>query len=144
MQAARPPPRPLAPAPRPPPRPRLAPLPATRGDDAPFGLPPAAVAAARAPWFKYGVQGGVALVVAAAVDAAYSGDWSRIGAITKETEDGLKPLVQALFAFHALCVVVAVKAAQDKGNDPARAGVKAAFVGFLAAVEAVLAEEGQG
>lgn len=103
------------------------------------------VAAARAPWFTVGVQGGVALVVAAAVDAAYSGDWSRIGAISKETEEGLKPLVNALAAFHVVCAVVAAKAASSKGRNPATAAAKAAAVGFLAAVEAVLAEDaGEG
>lgn len=34
------------------------------------------------PLYRYGVQGAVFLGVAALVDAAYSGDWSRIGAIT--------------------------------------------------------------
>ena len=107
----------------------------------PFNLPLPVVQAARAPWFTVGVQGAVFLVVAAAVDAAYSGDWSRIGAITPATEAALKPLVNALFGFHAVCAVVAARAAAAKGRNPAAAAAKAAAVGFLAAVEAVLAED---
>ena len=90
------------------------------------------------------MQGGVALIVAAAVDAAYSGDWSRIGAITPETEAALKPAVAALAAFHVVCAGVAGRAAADKGNNVAGAVAKALAVGFLAAVEAVLAEENKG
>ena len=114
---------------------------APRGGDWLTTLPPPLLAAARAPWFTVGVQGGVALVVAAAVDAAYSGDWSRIGAISKETEEGLKPLVNALAAFHVVCAAVAARAAASQGRNPAAAAAKAAAVGFLAAVEAVLAED---
>ena len=84
------------------------------------------------------------MIVLAAVDAAYSGDWSRIGAISEETEGALKPLVAALGAFHALCAGVAAASASRKGNSAPRAAAKAALVGFLAAVEAVFAEEGQG
>ena len=113
---------------------------ATPQPDTPFNLPPAVVAAARAPWFTIGVQGAVALIVAAAVDAAYSGDWSRIGAITPDTEAALKPLVHALAVFHLACAIVAARAAASKGRNPVPAGLKAAAVGFLAAVEAVLAE----
>ena len=81
------------------------------------------------------------MIVAAAVDAAYSGDWSRIGAISTDTEAALKPLVNALGVFHVACAVVAARAAASKGRNPVSAGLKAAAVGFLAAVEAVLAEE---
>lgn len=89
------------------------------------------------------MQGAVALVVLAAVDAAYSGDWSRIGAISGGTEEALKPLVAALGAFHAACAGIAGVAASRKGNSVPRAAAKAALVGFLAAVEAVFAEEGE-
>lgn len=134
-----------APAPRAPAAPSTRPCaqPPTT-PDTPFNLPPAVIDAARAPWFTIGVQGTVFLIVAAAVDAAYSGDWSRIGAITPDTEAALKPLVNALFGFHAVCAVVAARAAAAKGRNPVAAGAKAAAVGFLAAVEAVLAEDEKG
>lgn len=54
------------------------------------------------------------MIVLAAVDAAYSGDWSRVGVITKETEDSLKPLIIALGAFHIGCAVVAARIASSK------------------------------
>ena len=95
-------------------------------------------------WFRVPLQGAVALIVLAAVDAAYSGDWSRIGAISKETEEALKPLVVALGSFHLVCAGVAGVAASRKGNAVPKAVAKAAFVGFLAAVEAVFAAEGEG
>ncbi len=56
----------------------------------------------------------VFLVVLAGVDAAYSGDWSRIGVIPKELEDSLKPLVVALGFFHIGCAFVAGKSAASK------------------------------
>ena len=89
------------------------------------------------------MQGAVALVVLAAVDAAYSGDWSRIGAISKETEEALKPLLIALGGFHLVCAAVAGVVASDKGNSVPKAVAKAALVGFLAATEAVFAAENE-
>ena len=58
--------------------------------------------------------GAVFLVVLAGVDAAYSGDWSRTGVISKDFEDGLKPLVVALGFFHIGCAVVAGRSAASK------------------------------
>lgn len=53
-------------------------------------------------------------MVLAGVDAAYSGDWSRIGVISKDFEDSLKPLVVALGFFHIGCAFVAGKEAAAK------------------------------
>ena len=61
------------------------------------------------------LAGAVFLIVLAGVDAAYSGDWSRVGVISKETEDSLKPLVIGLAAFHIGCAVVAARIASSKG-----------------------------
>ncbi len=47
-------------------------------------------------------------------DASPAGDWSRVGVISKEVEDGLKPLVIALGVFHVGCSVVAGRAAASK------------------------------
>lgn len=60
------------------------------------------------------LAGAVFLVVAAAVDAAFSGDWSRIGVISKDTETSLKPLVIALGVFHVGCAAVAARSASSK------------------------------
>ena len=100
-----------------------------------------AAAVSRSWLFRVPLQGLVALIVLAAVDAAYSGDWSRIGAISRETEESLKPLLVGLGAFHLVCACVAGVAASRKGNSVPKAVAKAALVGFLAAVEAVFAKE---
>lgn len=63
----------------------------------------------------------------AGVDAAYSGDWSRIGVISKEFEDSLKPLVVALGFFHIGCAVVAAKTASEKNLKVAPAVLKVDF-----------------
>lgn len=39
---------------------------------------------------QFAIQAASCLATAALVDAAWSGDWSRIGAITKETEEALQ------------------------------------------------------
>lgn len=54
------------------------------------------------------------MIVLAAVDAAFSGDWSRIGVISKSTEQGLQPLVIALGVFHIACATVAARSAASK------------------------------
>lgn len=55
------------------------------------------------------------LGILALIDAAYSGDWSRIGAISKETEGQLQGIVPLLGAFHLTCAPVAgLVAAQKK------------------------------
>jgi len=43
-----------------------------------------------------------------------AGDWSRVGVISKDVENGLKPLVMALGVFHVGCAVVAGRAAASK------------------------------
>lgn len=58
------------------------------------------------------------LVILAAIDAAYSGDWSRIGVISKEVELGLRPLLALLGFFHIFCGGVAAIAASKKGYNP--------------------------
>lgn len=68
--------------------------------------------------------GAVFLVVLAAVDAAFSGDWSRTGIISKEIEDSLKPLVTALGFFHIGFAIVAARAAASKNLPLAPAVLK--------------------
>jgi len=74
-------------------------------------------------------------------DAAWSGDWSRIGAITKETEAALKPVSGAIVAVHLASAGVAWTAAGRRGKAPAWPVAKALAVGVLAAVEAWFDEE---
>lgn len=57
------------------------------------------------PLYKYWLQGGFALLVLMLVDAAYSGDWSRIGAITRDTELQLQKVATAVGAVNLLCVL---------------------------------------
>ena len=64
------------------------------------------------------VAGAVVLVILAAIDAAYSGDWSRIGVISKDVELGLRPLLALLGVFHIFCGGVAAIAASKKGYNP--------------------------
>lgn len=64
------------------------------------------------------VAGAVVLVILAAIDAAYSGDWSRIGVISKDVELGLRPLLALLGFFHIFCGSVAAIAASKKGYNP--------------------------
>ncbi|CAI0394287.1 unnamed protein product [Linum tenue] len=84
-----------------------------KGDDErPFSrLPkipanPAAAVAARA---------AVAVFALGFVDAGYSGDWSRIGAVSKEVEDWLKV---AAFLVVPLCVLLAVSISGSTEEEP--------------------------
>ena len=60
----------------------------------------------------------IALVLAilAYLDAAYSGDWSRIGVISKETESFLQTFCIFGGAIHALLGVAAAKISKDRGE----------------------------
>ena len=71
--------------------------------------------------------GGVALVILAAIDAAYSGDWSRIGVISKDTEAWLQSALKALAAWHVVNAVAAYVIA-DK-NSKATLPVTAKVLG---------------
>jgi hypothetical protein len=68
--------------------------------------------------------GAVVVVILAAIDAAYSGDWSRIGVIPHEAELALRPLLGLLGAFHIFCGVIAAIAASNKGYNPVPATAK--------------------
>ena len=75
--------------------------------------------------------GAIFLVVLAGIDAAYSGDWSRIGVIPKELEDSLKPLVVALGFFHIGCAFVAGKSAASKNLNVLPAVLKVRIVSHV-------------
>ena len=61
--------------------------------------------------------GGVALVILAAVDAAYSGDWSRIEVISKQDELWLQSALKALAAWHVVNAIAAYVIA-DQNDIP--------------------------
>ena len=60
----------------------------------------------------------------AAIDAGYSGDWSRIGVLTPELENVIKGLLVSLGFFHIFCGSIAAVAASKKGYNPLPATAK--------------------
>ena len=98
-------------------------------------------AATRTPAYRGPLQIAVFLIVFMVFDAAWSGDWSRIGAISKETEAWLKPVSGVIGAVHLASAGVAWTAVSGRGGEPLVPVVKAWAVGVLAAVEAVWAED---
>jgi hypothetical protein len=65
------------------------------------------------------------------IDAAYSGDWSRIGVISTEVELILQLVVKAVLVIHAVEGVIAAAIAKDKGMDPLISWVKGFCFGAL-------------
>uniref|UniRef100_A0A0E0CX23 DUF7887 domain-containing protein n=1 Tax=Oryza meridionalis TaxID=40149 RepID=A0A0E0CX23_9ORYZ len=61
------------------------------------------------------LRSGAALFALGFVDAGYSGDWSRIGAISKDTEEALK---LAAYAVVPLCLAVVFSpSSEDDGSN---------------------------
>uniref|UniRef100_A0ACD5TW15 Uncharacterized protein n=1 Tax=Avena sativa TaxID=4498 RepID=A0ACD5TW15_AVESA len=60
------------------------------------------------------LRAGAVLFALGFVDAGYSGDWSRIGAISRDTEELLK---LGAYAVVPLCVALAVLAPGDSGSE---------------------------
>jgi hypothetical protein len=85
------------------------------------------------------VAGAVVLVILAAIDAAYSGDWSRIGVISKDVELGLRPLLALLGVFHIFCGGVAAIAASKKGYNPVPPTLKVQTASPLCCISGYLA-----
>jgi hypothetical protein len=83
------------------------------------------------------VQIAVFLIVFMLFDACYSGDWSRIGAISRDTEAALVPVTAAVAAVHCASAAVAWRAASSRGASPLWPATKALAVGVLAALQAV-------
>jgi len=75
--------------------------------------------------------GAVVLVILAAIDAAYSGDWSRIGVISEDIELSLRPLLGLLGIFHIFCGVIAAVAASKKGYNPVPPTLKVLWTPFI-------------
>uniref|UniRef100_A0ACD5X192 Uncharacterized protein n=1 Tax=Avena sativa TaxID=4498 RepID=A0ACD5X192_AVESA len=60
------------------------------------------------------LRAGAVLFALGFVDAGYSGDWSRIGAISRDTEELLK---LGAYAVVPLCVALAVLVPGDSGSE---------------------------
>ena len=60
--------------------------------------------------------GSILLAVLAAVDAAFSGDWSRIGAMSKDTELWLQSALGLLGIWHLLMGASAYSIAEQNGR----------------------------
>lgn len=99
-----------------------------------------AKSAATSAWFRFGVQGAVVLGLAALVDAGWSGDWSRIGAITTEDEAAARGIASAIGTFHLACAPLAALAASRRNRPVVPATAKTLLVGGLALAEAVLSD----
>jgi hypothetical protein len=65
------------------------------------------------------------------IDAAYSGDWSRIGVISTEVELILQLVVKAVIVIHAIEGVIAAVIAKEKGMDPLVSWIKGFCFGAL-------------
>ena len=74
-----------------------------------------------------GSVGAVVLGIVMLVDAGYSGDWSRIGAITKDLETELKGIAPLVGAFHLLCAPIAGVVASRRGISTPKAVAKVGF-----------------
>jgi len=83
-------------------------------------------------------QAAVVVGLSAAIDAGWSGDWSRIEVITTDDEATVRNVVQQVLTFHLVCTPVAFLAAKAKGNDTTKATLKTLLIGGLACFEAVL------
>lgn len=85
-------------------------------------------------WFRP-AQVAVVIGIAGVVDAGYSGDWSRIGVLTREQEDVIKSVVAFIFVAHVAVGALAARVAQERGNDARAAFAQAFACGFLALVD---------
>ncbi|KAL3149752.1 hypothetical protein ABBQ38_013578 [Trebouxia sp. C0009 RCD-2024] len=84
------------------------------------------------------LQGSVTLALLAGIDAAWSGDWSRIGVISKSTEQFLQSALTALGGWHLLMGMCAYIIASQNGRPELPATAKALAVGTLPVLELIL------
>lgn len=85
--------------------------------------------------FNTYLHGAVFVFILGFIDAGYSGDWSRIGAISVDTEDRLKALAVILGELHIAAAAAAGAVARARGLPVAPAAAKTLLVGFLALLE---------
>jgi len=89
----------------------------------------------REPWFGP-LQLAIAVVLAGIVDAGWSGDWSRIGALTKGQEANARAFIEFVCVAHAVVALAARDVAIKRGRDGTWAFAKTFVVGFMGFVDA--------
>lgn len=89
----------------------------------------------REPWFGP-LQIAIAVVLAGVVDAGWSGDWSRIGALTKAQEANARAFIEFVCVAHAAVALAARDVAIKRGRDGTWAFCKTFVVGFMGFVDA--------
>jgi hypothetical protein len=92
----------------------------------------------KSPIYRYWLQGAVVLGLLGLIDAAYSGDWSRIGVITKEQELFLQQFAVIAVTGHLGLGVVAGVISSRRGEQWLPRAAKTAAVGFMALLEVIL------
>ncbi|PRW32625.1 cytochrome p450 isoform A [Chlorella sorokiniana] len=105
--------------------------------------PSALQQAVTSPLYRIWLQLGVVLLLLMLVDAGFSGDWSRIGAISTDQEAALRQVAAYVGCFHLLCGAAAAAVSSRRGEQqwPARTA-KVLAVGGLALLEVLLLPEG--
>ena len=90
---------------------------------------------ADARWFNTYLHGAVFVLILGFIDAGYSRDWTRIGAITPEFEQQLRDWAVVLGWVHVVATAAAAAVANARGLPVAPAAAKTFLVGFLAFLE---------
>jgi hypothetical protein len=90
------------------------------------------------PAYRYWLPAGIVLGILMLLDAAYSGDWSRIGAITTEQEQQLQALVPVALGGHAACAAAAGVVSARRGEAWAPRAAKTLAGGFVSLLEVVV------
>jgi hypothetical protein len=92
-------------------------------------------AVADAKWFNTYLHASIFVFILGFVDAGYSRDWTRIGAITIEQEQTLRELSIVLGKVHAVSAIGAGIVARKRNLDVPSAVAKTLLIGFLAFCE---------
>ncbi|CAG9464677.1 unnamed protein product [Pedinophyceae sp. YPF-701] len=85
--------------------------------------------------YSYGVCGAIATGFLAMIDAGFSGDWSRIGAISTDAEALCRTITYVALPVHGAMGLWAASIAADKGENGALWFLKTTFVGTAALFE---------
>ncbi|KAJ9526920.1 hypothetical protein V8C86DRAFT_2527880 [Haematococcus lacustris] len=108
---------------------RLHALPTTSATEAPIKLPYMPVIVSSKAYL--GLQMVVLLAQLALVDAAYSGDWVRVGVISTDVEQVLQKVVLFIAVAHCMVGVITAYVAPSRGANPLTSGLKAVLFGTM-------------
>ena len=87
------------------------------------------------------LEGVVVLAILALIDCGWSGDWSRIGAVTQENEAQARWLcVNVVFPAHCVTALVTYSV-EDSEEDKVKNGFKSFLVGGLTMIKALAERE---